>query len=103
MTNAEAVLYKTIEDLVLGYNESKEKGEDALQEAIRILDQHIAEQQYKSAMPLWIEICQQYRLDESANASMLAGIFRIIANKCQILEVTEWLNAEADLAEFQHE
>lgn len=103
MTTAEAVLYKTIEDLVLGYQESKEHGEDALKTAIQILDRHIEEQQKATKQPLWVEICEQHELEEKQWGPVLADLFRLIAARCQTLEVADWLEAEADLAEFQHE
>lgn len=102
-TDADMVLSKMIEELVAGYNKTKSTGHDALAHAIQILDARIADQQHKVQMPLWVEMCEKHRLSESEWGAIIADMFRMIAQRCQVWEVNEWLEAEADLAEFQHE
>ena len=103
MSNADLILSKMIEEVVAGYNKNKRTGHDALAHAIQILDRRISEEQHKVKMPLWVEICEKHRLSESEWSAIIADMFRMIAHRCQVLEVNEWLEAEADLAEFQHE
>lgn len=103
MTDAELLLSKTIEELLISYDKSKANGRDALADAIQLLDDRIQAQQDTIQVPLWIEICQKHGLSESEWGAVLANIFRTIAERCQVWEVNEWLEAEADLAEFQHE
>lgn len=103
MTDADLILSRTIEELIAGYQSSKDKGKDPLAYAIKLLDDRIQEQQHYVQIPLWVEICQKHRLSETEWAPILADIFRTIATRCQVWEVNEWMDAEADLAEFQHE
>lgn len=103
MTNAELLLSKTIEELLINYDKSKANGRDALSDAIQLLDDRIQAHQDTIQLPLWVEICQKHGLSESEWGAVLASIFRTIAERCQVWEVNEWLDAEADLAEFQHE
>lgn len=98
MTDAEQALAESVYEITINAQGYRDTSFDALLQAIDAMDDRI-DNAHKRLIPLYEECCIELGLDIAEWRPKLAEIFRLIADRCQVWEVTDWLDIEADLAD----